>query len=105
MITWDHTLIGAGSSDPAGGALIYTWVQTNVPPDTAVTWLTATTIANPRFRVTENVGTKLQFQVTVSDGLLTDVATVTVTVGESSRGAMGEEIAVGAAGAIARGLA
>ncbi len=105
MITWDHTLIGAGSSDPAGGALTYTWVQTNVPPDTAVTWLTATTVPNPRFRVTEDVGTKLQFQLTVSDGLLTDVATVTVTVGASSRGAIAEDISMGTAGAIARGLA
>ena len=68
------TLDGSGSSDPDGTAVTYQWVQTAGPGVV----LSGTTAVKPTFTPTV-LGTHT-FQLTVSDGQLTAVDTVTVTV-------------------------
>lgn len=75
-------LNGTGSFDPDGDAIAYLWSQTagpsvNLSNPTAVTpTLTAPTVAD---------ATLLVFQLTVSDGLATGTASVTVTVLKPNR--------------------
>lgn len=73
------TLSAAGSYDPEGAPVTYHWAQTDgvaVPltgADTATATFTAPNTAYPS-------GETLQFELTVSDGVFSDVAPVTVNV-------------------------
>ena len=69
------TLDGTGSSDPDGDPITYSWTQTG---GTHVT-LSSADIANPAFRAPDDGGVEVTFQLTVSDGVLTDSAHVTIT--------------------------
>ena len=69
------TLDGSGSSDPDGNSLTYSWKQTAGP---AVA-LSDAHVARPAF-VAPSGGNALTFQLTVSDGLLSDSAAMTVNV-------------------------
>ena len=69
------TLDGTGSTDPDLDLLTYEWVQTGGP---AVT-LTGANTATPSVAGVTGPAT-LTFELTVSDGLLTDTDTVTVTI-------------------------
>ncbi len=62
-----------GSGTISRGAITYSWTQTGGP---AVTWLTATNIANPSFRTTGVAapGTTLTFNLVVGDGTRSSVA-------------------------------
>jgi hypothetical protein len=70
-------LDGSASSDPDGDTLSYDWSQTAGPDVT----LSDTTAESPSFPAPEVTGeTTLSFELTVSDGDLSDTDTVTVTV-------------------------
>ena len=68
-------LDGSGSSDPDGDDLTYAWVQSSGPTVT----LSGANTAAPSFTGVTGPNV-LTFVLTVSDGVLTDVATVTITV-------------------------
>jgi hypothetical protein len=73
------TLSGAGSSDPDGDTLSYSWIQLSGPTVT----LSSTTAISPTFVAPNTAypgGASLQFQLTVSDGFLSAVATVTSNI-------------------------
>ncbi len=75
------TLNGSGS-DPDGDALSYSWKQTAGPTAT----LSSTTVASPTFTGPEvTADTDLTFELTVSDGSLSDTDEVTVTVRHVNR--------------------
>lgn len=67
-------LDGSGSSDPDGDTLTYSWVQQGTP----TVPLTGANTATPTF-TTPQTGA-YTFELTVSDGKLSSVASVTVTV-------------------------
>ena len=69
------TLDGTGSFDPDGDPITYLWTQTAGPNVT----LSSADIANPTFRAPDDGGVKVTFELTVSDGVLTDSAHVTIT--------------------------
>ena len=69
------TLDGTGSFDPDGDPITYSWTQTG---GTHVT-LSSADIANPTFMAPDDGGVEVTFQLTVSDGVLTDLAHVTIT--------------------------
>ncbi len=68
------TLDGS-TSDPDDGTLTYTWEQTGGP----TVALSDATAANPSFTAPAE-GASLTFRLTVSDGTLSDSASVTVTI-------------------------
>ncbi|MBL8726842.1 MAG: chitinase, partial [Planctomycetes bacterium] len=71
------TLTAAGSSDPEGQALSYSWTQTAGP---AVT-LSSTTAVAPTFSAPDLlVDTTLTFEVTVDDGTNTATDSVEIVV-------------------------
>ncbi len=71
------TLNGAGSTDPEGQAITYTWVQTSGP---AVT-LSDANAASPTFTAPDLVAnTDVTFQLTASDGTTNSVDSVTITI-------------------------
>jgi len=72
------TLNGAGSSDPEGMPLTYSWVQVPTPPDPMVT-LTDADTAWPCFTAPDE-SAMLTFELTVSDGVLSDTDQIVVTV-------------------------
>jgi MYXO-CTERM domain-containing protein len=76
-------VLGAEASDPDDGAVLtYAWVQTAGP---AVT-LSSDAVPGPTFTAPEvTAPIELGFEVTVSDGDLTAVASVTVTVVDVNR--------------------
>gem|GEM_PF-3578102 len=70
-------LSAAGSSDPEGQALTYTWTQTSGPSVT----MSGANGASPSFSAPNMASnTDLTFQVAVSDGSNTSYDTVTITV-------------------------
>ena len=69
------TLDGSASSDPESDTLTYKWAQTGGP---AVA-LSSDTAVKPTFTAPSG-GTPLTFKLTVSDGVLTDSRSVTITV-------------------------
>lgn len=69
------TLTGAGSSDPDGDAMTYSWVQTG---GTAVSLSSASTV-RPTFTAPLAAG-QLTFRLTTSDGVASSFDTVVVTV-------------------------
>lgn len=70
-------LDGTGSSDPDGDSLSYQWQQVEGPSVAIANVSTAT----PTFTAPDvNSSTTLGFELTVSDGNVTDTSTVTVTV-------------------------
>ena len=73
-------LDGSGSSDPDGDAITYSWSMNSKPTDSAAT-LTNPTTANPTFTA-DKAGT-YEVSLTVSDGGLSDTATVSVTTSNS----------------------
>jgi hypothetical protein len=72
------TLDGSGSSDPNGGTLSYTWVQT------AGAAVTIQGPSNVKPTVTLTATGSYTFQLTVSDGMASDVASVTITINNVS---------------------
>jgi len=77
------TLNGAGSSDPNGDALTYSWAQITGPTVT----LSSTTAISPTFTapiVTSNI--ILTFTLTVSDGTLTGLDVVNINVNDNAGG-------------------
>ena len=70
------TLDGTGSFDPDGDPITYLWTQTAGPHVT----LSSADIANPTFRAPDDEGVKVTFQLTVSHGVLTDSAHVTIKI-------------------------
>src|SRR6185503_10410481 len=71
------TLTGAGSTDPEGQTLTYTWLQTAGPTVT----LSSSSAASPTFTAPEGLSnTACTFQLTVSDGTSTSVDTVVITI-------------------------
>src|SRR5512140_2037530 len=82
------TLNGSGSSDPDGNALTFSWKQTL---GTSVS-LSSTTAAVVTFTAPSN-GTTLAFELTVSDGQNSSVATVHVSVRQVEQSAHVDEIA------------
>ncbi|MGK0303224.1 MAG: VCBS repeat-containing protein, partial [Planctomycetota bacterium] len=71
------TLDAAGSKDPEGDALTYTWTQTGG----ASVSLSNASGSQPTFTAPEGlVNSTLTFQVSVSDGTNTSIDTVTITV-------------------------
>ena len=76
------TLDGSGSSDPDSDGLSHSWTQTAGPTAT----LSDASAAGPTFTAPEvTADTDLEFELTVSDGSLSDADTVTVTVRHVNR--------------------
>ena len=70
-------LTGAGSSDPEGQVLTYSWTQTSGP--TVV--LSGANTANPTFTAPEGlVNSQVEFQLTASDGTASSIDTVTINI-------------------------
>jgi hypothetical protein len=85
-------LDGSASSDPDGDSLSYDWSQTAGPDVT----LSDTTAESPSFPAPEVTGeTTLSFELTVSDGDLSDTDTVTVTVQDVPEAPTGPTTTVG----------
>jgi uncharacterized protein (TIGR03382 family) len=75
------SLNGSASADADGGNLTYQWTQVGGPQVT----LTGGNTATPSFTAPDvRVNTDLTFRLVVSDGSLTDDASVTVTVTQSA---------------------
>ncbi|MFT3710793.1 MAG: M36 family metallopeptidase [Archangium sp.] len=70
-------LSASSSSDPDGDALTFTWMQTGGP---TATLSGASSVVTTFVAPSVTADTDLTFEVTVSDGSLTDSASVTVTV-------------------------
>ncbi|MCK5940355.1 MAG: hypothetical protein KAI24_00185, partial [Planctomycetes bacterium] len=89
------TLSGLGSTDPEGGRLTYTWVQTGGP---AVT-LSDANAAQPTFTAPDTgTNTSVTFELTVSDGVNASTSTVTVNVGTWIEGDADANVITGTAG-------